>query len=309
MPLDPQAAALIELIDASGLGELTPMTDPQVVRDLLETMTAPSSIAIAHVEDRMIPGPGGELPVRIFCPSGDDPKPAIVYFHGGGWVIGSRDSHDGLCRSLVDAVGAVVVSVDYRLAPEDPFPAAVNDAFAAACWVQANAEEIGVDPGRIAVAGDSAGGNLAAVVAQLARDAGGPNLCFQLLVYPATDYECDRPSITDNAEGYFLTTPAMQWFYSHYLKDAADGIDPRMSPIRGNLNGLPPAFVITAEYDPLRDQGIAYAEALAAAGNEVTSRTYGGMFHGFFGMQEMIDASQVALDDAAGELRGAFGMG
>lgn len=308
MPLDPQAAALIELIDASGLGKFTPTTDPQAVRDLMATMTVPSSIAIAHVEDRMISGPGGELPVRIYRPSGDDPKPAIVYFHGGGWVIGSRDSHDGLCRSLVDAVGAVVISVDYRLAPEDPFPAAVNDAFAATCWVQANAEGIGVDPGRIAIAGDSAGGNLAAVVTQLARDAGSPNICFQLLVYPVTDYECDRPSMTDNAEGYFLTATAMQWFYSHYLKDAADGIDPRMSPIRGNLNGLPPAFVITAEYDPLRDQGVAYADALIAAGNTVKSRTYEGMFHGFFSMQEMIDVSKVALDDSAQELRSAFGM-
>ena len=171
------------------------------------------------------------------------------------------------CRAFADAVDAVVVSVDYRLAPEHPFPAPLDDAFAALVWVHAHAGELGADPTRIAVAGDSAGGNLAAVVAHQARDEGGPAVCFQLLIYPVTDYEFDSVSMNDNAEGYFLTRAAMQWFYSHYLNDPADGADPRVSPVRAaDLSGLPPAFVITAEFDPLRDQGVAYADAMPRGG-------------------------------------------
>lgn len=306
MPLDPQAEAVIGLIDAAGLGELTPETDPQAVRDLMDSMSIPSSIAVATVEDRMIPGPDGELRVRCYRPEGDAPRPVIVYYHGGGWVVGSLETHDGICRALADAVDAVVVSVDYRLAPEHVFPAAVDDAFTALCWVHEHAGELGGDPARIAVAGDSAGGNLSAVVAQLARGDGGPALRFQLLVYPVTDHEFESRSMIDNGAGYYLTADAMRWFYGHYLRTEADADDPRVSPIRGDLAGLPPAFVVTAEYDPLRDQGVAYAAALRAAGTEVAGRTYEGMFHGFFGMQEMIDVSKVALDDAVAALRGAL---
>jgi acetyl esterase len=263
---------------------------------------------VAHVEDRAIPGPHGDIPVRIYRPEGDAPKPTIVYYHGGGWVIGSIESHDGTCRGLADAVDALVVSVDYRLAPEHPFPAPVEDAFAALEWVAEHASELGGDPARIAVAGDSAGGNLSAVTAILARDAGGPELCFQLLVYPVTDHGCDRPSMTENAEGYFLTAQAMDWFFHHYLGDSAHGADPRVSPLRASdLSGLPPAFVITAEYDPLRDQGMAYAEALAAAGVPVEAQVYEGMFHGFFAMTAMIDGAKVAFDDGVAALRTAFG--
>ncbi len=204
MPLDPQAKALIELIDGTGSFTLSADTEPQQLRDLYAALTVPVSIAVDRVEDRTIPGPAGELPVRIYRPEGEAPKPVIVYYHGGGWVIGTLETHDGGCRALANAVDAVVVSVDYRLAPEHPFPAPVDDAFAALTWVHDHVAELGGDPTRIAVAGDSAGGNLAAVVAQLARDAGGPDLCFQLLIYPVTDHEFDSVSMDANAEGYFL---------------------------------------------------------------------------------------------------------
>lgn len=307
MPLDPQAKIVIDLIDSTGAFALTPETHPQTVRDLMAGLTIPSEIVVARVESRMIPGPAGEIPVRIYGPAGDAPKPAIVYYHGGGFVIGSLDSHDGTCRAFANALDAIVVSVDYRLAPEHPFPAPVDDAFAALGWVHAHADELDVDPARIAVAGDSAGGNLAAVVAQLARDAGGPPVCFQLLIYPVTDYEFESRSMLENAEGYFLTLDGMHWFFGHYLNDPVDGADPRVSPIRASvLAGLPPAYVITAEFDPLRDQGIAYATALSEAGTPVAAWTYEGMFHGFFGMGEMIDAAKVAFDDSVAALQVAF---
>jgi acetyl esterase len=202
----------------------------------------------------------------------------------------------------------MVVSVDYRLAPEHTFPAAVDDAYAAARWVSEHAAEIGADPARVAVGGDSAGGHLAAVAAMLARDEGTPPLVFQLLVYPAIEHEFSRPSMVENAEGYMLTTEMMRWFYGHFLNDPSEGDDPRVSPIRAeSLAGLPPAFVVTAEFDPLRDQGIAYAEALASAGVSVTSTTYDGVFHGFFNMQAMIDQAKIAVGDAVVALRAAFG--
>lgn len=308
MPLDPQAKVLIDFIEGSGGFALTPDSDPQELRDLYAALSVPVQIAIAHVEDRKIPGPAGaEIPVRIYRPEGDQPQPAIVYYHGGGWVIGGLNTHDGTCRALADAVGAIVVSVDYRLAPEHPFPAPVDDAFAALHWVRDHATDLGVDATRIAVAGDSAGGNLAAVVAQLTRDVGGPSLCFQLLVYPVTDHEFDSVSMNDNAEGYFLTRDAMKWFYNHYLNDPSEGADPRVSPLRApNLSRLAPAFVITAEFDPLRDQGVAYATAMAEAGTPVQSCTYDGMFHGFLSMVEWIDAGKVAFDDAVAALNTAF---
>jgi acetyl esterase len=239
MPLDPQAKVIIDLIDSTGAFELTMETPPQQVRELFAAMTMPSEIACAHIEDRAIPGPHGGIPVRIYRPAGDAPKPTVVYYHGGGWVIGGLDTHDSTCRALANAADALVVSIDYRLAPEHTFPAAVDDSFAALQWVAEHAAELGGDPARIAVAGDSAGGNLAAVMAQQARDAGGPGLCFQLLVYPVTEHEFERPSWTENATGYFLTTEAMRWFFFHYLRTADDGADPRVSPMRArDLAGL-----------------------------------------------------------------------
>lgn len=311
MPLDPQAKLLIDLIDGSGGFDLTPDSDPQQLRALYDGLSAaaPEQIVVASVENRAIPGPGGEIPVRIYRPEGEASKPAIVYYHGGGWVIGSLDTHDGSCRAFANAVDAVVISVDYRLAPEHPFPAPVDDAVAALAWVHDHASELGVDATRVAVAGDSAGGNLAAVVAQVSRDEGGPPICFQLLIYPVTDYVFDDGSMNDNAEGYFLTRDAMKWFYNHYLTDQAEGENPRVSPRRAaDLSGLAPAFVITAEFDPLRDQGVAYATAMRAAGTQVDGRTYEGMFHGFLSMVEWIDAGKVAFDDAVAALNVAFGQ-
>jgi acetyl esterase len=307
MPMDPQAQVILDLVNASGFGAIETM-EPLEVRALMASLTAPSAVHIDRVEDRTIPGPAGEIPVRIYAPMADRPLPVLVWYHGGGWVIGSIETHDGICREIVDAAGCMVVSVDYRLAPEHRFPAAVDDAYAAACWVSAHAVEIGGDASRVAVGGDSAGGHLAAVTAMLARDRGAPPLVFQLLVYPAIEHEFERPSMIENAAGYMLTTDAMRWFYDYTLNDPSEGDDPRVSPIRAeSLADLPPAFVVTAEFDPLRDQGVAYAEALAAAGVSVTSTTYEGVFHGFFSMQAMLDEAKVAIADVVVALRDAFG--
>jgi acetyl esterase len=298
MPLDPQAKVVIDMIESLGVAELTADTDPNAVRALMNAAVMPSGIEIASVTDRDVPGPNGPVPVRVYRPAGDAAKPVIVYYHGGGWVLGSLETHDGTCRRLADGADAVVVSVDYRMGPEAKFPAAVDDSYAALTWVAANAAELGADAARLVVAGDSAGGNLAAVMTQRARD-DGPAIAFQLLIYPVTDHEFTSVSMEENATGYYLTRDAMRWFYDHYLDDAAEGDDPRVSPLRAaDLSGLPPAFVLTAQYDPLRDQGIAYADALRGAGNVVEMTMYEGLFHGFFSMFDLIDAGKAAFDDA-----------
>ena len=222
-------------------------------------------------------------------------------------MICDLDTHDGVCRALANGAGCIVVSVDYRLAPEHKFPAAADDAFAATEWVAKHAVEIGGDPSRVAVAGDSAGGNLAAVVAQTAKDRGGPKLAFQLMVYPVTDYDFDTGSYRDNAEGYMLTTAAMKWFWNHYLPDEKAGLDPQASPLRADdLSGVPPALVITAEFDPLRDEGEAYAARLASAGVPAKSTRYDGMIHGFFSMSALLPQGRQAIEEAATALREAF---
>jgi len=298
MPLDPQAKVVIDMIESLGVAELTAETDPNAVRALMNAAVMPSGIEIASVSEREVPGPNGPVPVRVYRPAGDAAKPVIVYYHGGGWVLGSLETHDGTCRRLADGADAVVVSVDYRMGPEDRFPAAVDDSYAALTWVAANAAEIGADPARLVVAGDSAGGNLAAVMSQRARE-DGPAIAFQLLIYPVTDHEFTSVSMEENAVGYYLTRDAMRWFYDHYLEDPSQGDDPRVSPLRAaDLSGLPPAFVLTAQYDPLRDQGIAYADALREAGNVVEMTMYEGLFHGFFSMFDLIDAGKAAFDDA-----------
>jgi acetyl esterase len=305
MPLDPQAQVVIDMIASMGVGDLTPDTDPNEIRALMNAAVLPSGIELASVTDREIPGPAGPIPVRVYRPAGDAPKPVVVYYHGGGWVLGSLETHDGTCRRLADGADAVVVSVDYRMGPEDRFPAAVEDSYAALTWVAANAAELGADAARLVVAGDSAGGNLAAVTSQLARD-GGPAIRSQLLIYPVTDHEFTSVSMEENAEGYYLSRDMMRWFYDHYLNDPSEGDDPRVSPIRhDDLTGLPPAFVLTAQYDPLRDQGMAYAEALRAAGNDVAMTNYEGLFHGFISMFDLIDAGKAAFDDAIAAVVGA----
>ena len=239
-----------------------------------------------HVVDRLVPGPAGEIPVRVYRKFGSAPRPrTVMYLHGGGWVTGDLDSHDGSCRLLADVTGCVVVAVDYRLAPEHPFPAAVDDSLAAYRWIHEHADDLGVEPGKVGVMGDSAGGNLAAVVALVTRDAEVPAPVAQCLVYPATEAHFTAPSHDLFAEGFMLTRAGMEWFRSQYLPDPADWDSPLASPaLADDLSGLAPAAVFTAGFDPLRDDGRAYADALTKAGVPVQYRCYDDMVHGFFGM-------------------------
>jgi acetyl esterase len=263
--------------------------------------------AVERIENRTIPGPGGPIPVRIYIPVVGEKMPALVYFHGGGWVIGNLDSHDRECRSLANQSHCTVIAVDYRLAPEHPFPAAVDDAYAATRYIAEHADEFGVDPRKIAVGGDSAGGNLATVVALMARDKGGPPLVFQLLIYPCTDILATAGSMADFAEGPFLTRVLMDWFYSHYLPNESDRRKVEASPMyTADLLGVPPAIVMTAECDPLRDQGETYARKMREAGVAVTVKRYEGMFHPFFSLGGVIDGARVAIADGAAALRAAM---
>jgi acetyl esterase len=263
-------------------------------------------VPVAAVADRAVPGPGGELPVRVYTPEGEPPFPIVVFFHGGGWVVGTLDTYDPLCRALAAATPAVVVSVDYRLAPEHRWPAAVEDAYAATEWASRNAAALGGAQHRLAVAGDSAGGNLAAVVALGARDRGGPAIAFQLLVYPVLDAAGDTGSWAEFAEGHYLTAAGMRWYWDHYL-GGADGAAPDASPLRAAfVGGLPPALVIGAEYDILRDEGEAYAARLAGAGVDATASRHAGVVHGFVRWRAVTGAAEDALQEAAAALRSAL---
>jgi len=309
MALDPQARVLLDQIVAMGGPPLHTLSVPEA-REALAAMAAMQGDPeeLHAVADRRIPGPQGDIPVRIYHAGGTDPLPVLVYFHGGGWVLGSIATHDTVCRMLAKRAGCIVVSVDYRLAPEHKFPAAAEDAYAATRWVADNAARLGADPARVAIGGDSAGGNLTAVVALMARDRGGPPLVHQLLIYPVTDSACDTPSYRDNADGYLLTKDAMLWFWNHYTRGAADRANPYAAPLRApSLAALPPALVITAEYDPLRDEGEAYAARLREARVAVTLTRYDGMIHGFFGMAAVLAPANRAVEQAAGALRAAFG--
>jgi acetyl esterase len=307
MPLDPGLKLVLDQLAANPGPQLHELPVAQA-RAFFDQMQLPRpEVKVAEVVNRTIPGPAGEIPVRIYRPEGRAPFPALVYFHGGGWVIGSLETHDGSCRELANRAGCVVVSVDYRLAPEHRYPAAAEDCFAATKWVAAHAAELGVDAKRIAIGGDSAGGNLAAVVALMARERRGPALRFQLLVYPVTDADFSRPSYRENAEGYLLSTKAMEWFWGHYVADAAQRAEPFASPLRAkDLAGLPPAFVLTAEFDPLRDEGDAYAERLRQAGVPTRWKRYDGAIHGFFAMGLLAQVGRDAVDDAVAALREAF---
>ena len=311
MPLDPDAAAILEAMTNTGMPLPWDLPPAEARKQMEEAPRLPvPEVAVGRIVDRTIPGPDGEIPIRIYTPEGEPDgaaSPALVFFHGGGWVIGSIESHDGTARALVRDGRCVVVSVDYRLAPEHPFPAAPDDCAAATRWVAENAAEIGVDPARIAVGGDSAGGNLAAVVAQMLRDQGGPALVFQLLVYPVTSFDRNTPSMVRNAEGYFLTRDAMLWFDGHYAPDAEQRANPYAAPLlAADLSGLPPALVITAELDPLCDEGEAYAGKLSKAGVPVTHTQYTGVFHGFLGMAGLIAKASEAQREAGEALRRAF---
>lgn len=308
MPLDPQARFVLDQLAAQGGMDLTQLS-PAEARAAYEKMRVPlPPEPVAHVEERRIDGPAGAIPLRVYRGAGAaTPAPAIAFFHGGGWVIGSLDSHDNLCRALANRAEAVVVSVDYRLAPEHRFPAAAEDCFAATRWLAESGAAIGADPARIAVAGDSAGGNLAAVVALMTRDRGGPRLRHQALIYPVADPDFERPSYRDNADGYLLTRDAMRWFWDHYVPDAARRHDPYVAPLRAEkLAGLAPATVVTAEYDPLRDEGEAYAERLREAGVPTTLTRYDGQIHGFVSLYEVFDQGKAALAEIATALRAAL---
>jgi acetyl esterase len=310
MPLDPQVQAFLDqqnALNGPAIPEQTVEEAREGIRAVLVSDGPPEPVA--HVENRVIPGLAGDIPVRVYTPQGSGPFPVLVYFHGGGWVIGDLNTHDGICRSLTNLASCLVVSVGYRLAPEHKFPAAPDDCYAVTCWLAEHAASLNGDPSRIAVGGDSAGGNLTAVVAQMARDRGGPSLVFQLMVYPVTDLNATAPSIQENAEGYFLTRDDMVWFTNHYLNSDDEKNNPLASPLLApDLHGLPPALIITAEYDPLRDEGEMYGQRLIEAGVPVVISRYDGMIHAFFGMP-FFDRSGLALAEGAAALRAAFASG
>ncbi len=306
MPIDPQLQPLLDMINSQPPQSWTPERAPEfrAIFDSMVTILGDGPATVA-AEERTIPGPGGEIPVRIYRPEGVEDPGICVYFHGGGFVIGNLDTHDRDCRILAEQAQCLVVSVDYRLAPEHPFPAAPDDCYAALEWVAEHGRSLGGDTSRLAVAGDSAGGNLAAVVAQRARDRSGPELAFQLLVYPVVDVSptLENPiyeSMTENAEGYFLSLEDMLFFEQCYIVSDAHKTDPAASPILAeSLEGLPPAHVLTCEFDPLRDQGEAYAKALADAGVAVTLSRYDGAIHGVMGMAMITDIGQRFISEAA----------
>ena len=307
-PLDPQVKVLIDQMAAAK----QPAFHSQTPEDARKAMLAMLDVlgpgpAVHKVEDREIPGPAGEIPVRIYGPSGR-PNGILVYFHGGGWVVGDLASHDYVCRALTNEAGCVVVAVDYRLAPEAKFPAAPEDCFAATQWAAKNATSLGSDADHIAVGGDSAGGNLAAAVAIMARDRGGPRLRHQMLIYPVTDSVMNTGSHKEFVEdGMVLSNADMVWFWGHYLKNQSDGDSPYASPLRArDLKNLPPAHIITASHDPLRDEGEAYAEALKKSGNQVKVKRYAGVIHGFFSLQAAIDQGKTATRELAAELKAAL---
>ncbi|MCK9485916.1 MAG: alpha/beta hydrolase [Dehalococcoidia bacterium] len=303
MALDPIAEQMLAQMAAMGSPPLHTLT-PEQIR--AARMPLPPGPDVHHVEDLEAPGPDGPIPVRIYWPREAQDLPALLWFHGGGWVIGSVEGEDATARRLATLADCVVVSVEYRLAPEHPYPAAVTDAYAAIVWTVQNAPRLGVDPARVAIAGYSAGGNLAAVAAQLLRDRGGPTPVHQVLVNPVTDCAMDTPSYAEN-DRYILTPEVMRWFFDHYCPEGGIRTRPDISPLRASdLSGLPPATVVTAEYDPLRDEGMAYAEAMRAAGVPVEARCFPGQMHTFFVNAHLFPQGQQAVEMVAERLRTAF---
>jgi len=304
--LDTNVRSLLDLLAASGQPKLWDLTPPDARKMALQlTGMVEGEKAIGKIENRTLPGPAGPLPLRIYAPSaaGDTPSGGIVYFHGGAWVFGDLDTHDAMCRALAKETGCRLVSVDYRLAPEHKFPAAVEDAYAATEWIAAHAAELGIDPAYLAVAGDSAGGNLAAVVCQKARGS-GISIALQVLFCPVTDIAADNQSRREFAEGYFLEGPLMTWAGNHYLPTGVDLNDPRLSPLRAaDLSGLPPAHIHTAGFDPLRDEGKAYADALARAGVKVHYVCHEHMIHHFYAMAGAIPYAQTALKAVGADIK------
>ena len=305
--LAPEIRSLLEGIAAEGgpAMETLSAAEAREASGGLEQLAGDAE-PVARIENRTIPGRAGEIPVRIYFPDGDGPFPGVVFLHGGGWVVGDLDSHDNVCRAICKRAGAVVVSVHYRLAPEHRFPAALEDSVDATAWVADNCAALGIDPRRLVIAGDSAGGNMATVVAAKARDAKGPAVALQILVYPVTDLSgSETASYREFAEEHFLTRALMDWFADHYVPSAEDRTTPDASPaFITDLSGLPPALVITAECDPLRDEGEAYAERMRDHGVPVTLTRYEGMIHPFVNFFGVTSSAHKAVDEIAAAIRG-----
>jgi acetyl esterase len=309
MQLDTHVRNLLDMFANSGQPKIWELT-PAEARNMALALTqmVEGKEPIGKIENGSLPGPEGALPFRMYTPAsaGAEPLACIVYFHGGAWIFGNLDTHDCMCRMLANASGCRVISVDYRLAPEHKFPAGVDDAYAATKWVAANASSIGVDPARIVVAGDSAGGNLAAVVCQQAKT-GGPKIALQVLFCPVVDIGAENQSRLDFAEGYFLERPLMIWAGTHYLPSGVDIMDPRLSPLRAaDLSGLPPAHIHTAGYDPLRDEAKDYADSLEGAGVKVRYTCHEHMIHHFYAMAGAIPYAKTALEAAGAQIKAAI---
>jgi acetyl esterase len=308
--LDPEAQAYLDATAALGLPSIAEQGAVAARRGVV--LRAPAlngePETVARVEDRTVPGPAGAIPVRNYYPAASGgPLPILLFFHGGGWVTGDLDTHDSVCRGLANRASCVVVAVDFRCAPEHRFPAALDDCWATVEWLGHHAGDLGADPGRIAVSGESAGGNLAAAVAIRARDRGAPRIAAQLLVYPVLDFDLETPSYVAKATGFGLTKDSMRWYWEQYLGEGADGFAPEASPLRAEtLTGLPPALIVTCEHDPLHDEGVAYARRLAEAGVRVEHNDEEGMIHGYFRMAGAISRARRSWDDCARFLGEAF---
>jgi acetyl esterase len=311
MPLDPIMKALLDQMGAQPAPKLHELTPPEG-RAMMVAMTeviGPKDVPIGKVTNLTCRGPGGDIPLRMYTPVAPQAEtlPALVFFHGGGFVIGNLDTHDGLCRMLANESGARIIAVDYRLAPEHKFPAAIDDSFAALNFVEANAAELGVDANRLAVGGDSAGGAITAVMTQLAKERGGPKLAFQMLFFPVTQIGEETRSFNAYAEGYFLERAGLLWFYDHYLPAGLNKKDPRISPLAAaSLAGLPPAYLVVAEFDPLHDEGLLYADKLKKAGVACEVVDYAGLVHDFILMQGVLPQAAPAVKHAAQALKSAL---
>ena len=310
--LDPQAKSYLDLLSSLGAPPMHTLqaTQARVAYKKARAIAQPAPPQVARVEALQATGPAGAIPLRSYRPigsAGGERLPVLVFFHGGGWTIGDLDTHDVACREICNRARCAVIAVDYRLAPEHRFPAEVDDAITATRWVADNARPLSLDGARIAIGGDSAGGNLAAVTALALRDGGGPALALQLLIYPATDFRANTSSHAQNGSGYLLTREAIDYFTNNYLNGSHDVSDWRASPaLAQSFRGLPRAFVLTAEYDPLRDEGAQYAQLLRDAGVSVEYVSFAGQIHGFITMSKVIDAAAVAFDRCAGALKSAF---
>ncbi|HXY05398.1 MAG TPA: alpha/beta hydrolase [Burkholderiaceae bacterium] len=312
--LHPQTQSLLELYERNQLPPVYTLTPPEARRSYRErrALTQPDPSPVSRLQELRASGPLGPIGLRLYRPlsaqaADGELLPALVYFHGGGWVIGDLDTHDTLCRELANGAGCAVVSVDYRLAPEHRFPAAVHDCVAAIRWVRRNAAALQLDADRIAVGGDSAGGNLAAVVSITLREEGDPPPVYQMLIYPSTDMRCGTASHTSFASGYLLTRESIAYYHGHYVEDAAEYLDWRASPLlHPDLSELPPALVLTAGFDPLRDEGLQYAQRLSESGNRATSVCFERQIHGFITMGRLIDEANTAVNLCAAELRRAL---